>query len=421
MPLSISDAEKRSSISERLHVLGRGNECILNIGRYYAIDGSLGSEVYIDGSKPHVILICGKRGYGKSYTMGVIMEELYRMDNPVKKNLGVVVIDTLGIYWTSFFENRKQKNVLERWGLSPSRMKITLLSSAGNMEKYRKIGLPASKFAIKASELSAYQWCHLFGVKMVEPLGVAISRAINELEGKNYSLEEVVECIRNDGSSSDHVKGACENFFRMASSWNLFDTEGMAIEDIVRAGEITVIDMSSFSDELKKVLVSIMAGKIFERRVIERKEDEEKIIKGRAGEKKKFPLVWMAIDEAQLFLPREKSISKDILINQWMRQGRQPGLSLILATQRPGALDGEVMSHSDIIICHRLTSQEDIDALNRVRPTYMKEEMGEALKKVGSEKGVALIVDDISESVRIIKVRPRLSWHGGEEACLTAK
>lgn len=89
----------------------------------------------------------------------------------------------------------------------------------------------------------------------------------------------------------------------------------------------------------------------------------------------------MAIDEAQLFLPREKSISKDILINQWMRQGRQPGLSLILATQRPGALDGEVMSHSDIIICHRLTSQEDIDALNRVRPTYMKEEMGEALKK----------------------------------------
>lgn len=111
---------------------------------------------------------------------------------------------------------------------------------------------------------------------MVEPLGVAISRAINELEGKNYSLEEVVECVRNDGSSSDHVKGACENFFRMASSWNLFDTEGMAIEDIVRAGEITVIDMSSFSDELKKVLVSIMAGKIFERRVIERKEDEEK-------------------------------------------------------------------------------------------------------------------------------------------------
>jgi len=98
-----------------------------------------------------------------------------------------------------------------------------------------------------------------------------------------------------------------------------------------------------------------------------------------------------------------------------MRQGRQPGLSLLLATQRPSALDDEVLSHSDMIICHRLTAQGDIDALNRVRPTYMRGEIGEALKKVGMEKGVALIIDDNSESVHVIKVRPRMSWHGGEE------
>ena len=134
-------------------------------------------------------------------------------------------------------------------------------------------------------------------------------------------------------------------------------------------------------------------------------------------EKEGIPMVWLAIDEAQLFLPDGKpTLGKEVFINQWMRQGRQPGLSLLMATQRPSALDQEVLSHSDIIICHRLTAQEDIDALSKIRPTYMHGTIRESIKKVGDERGVALIVDDTSESSHIIKVRPRLSWHGGAES-----
>jgi hypothetical protein len=79
-------------------------------------------------------------------------------------------------------------------------------------------------------------------------------------------------------------------------------------------------------------------------------------------------------------------------------------------------LESEVLSHSDIIICHRLTAQEDIDALSRIRPTYMHSTIKESIKKIGDEKGVALIIDDTSESAHIIKIRPRLSWHGGAES-----
>ena len=136
---------------------------------------------------------------------------------------------------------------------------------------------------------------------------------------------------------------------------------------------------------------------------------------GKKERMEEIPITWFAIDEAHVFLPHEECIAKDVLIKQWMRQGRQPGVALILATQRPSSLDSEVMSHSDIIICHRLTAQEDIEALNRVRPTYMQGDIGEAVKKIGTEKGVALIIDDTSEAVHVIKIRPRMSWHGGEE------
>ena len=165
---------------------------------------------------------------------------------------------------------------------------------------------------------------------------------------------------------------------------------------------------------MKIVILSIIARKIFEEHVKERKKYEEAILEGKKL-KEKIPMTWLAIDEAHVFLSIENCLSKDILIKQWMRQGRQPGLSLILATQRPSSLDPEVLSHADIIISHRLTAQEDIDALNRVRPTYMHSQMGEAIKRVGEEKGVAIIVDDTSESMHVIKIRPRMSWHAGEE------
>ena len=163
-------------------------------------------------------------------------------------------------------------------------------------------------------------------------------------------------------------------------------------------------------------MATLVSEKIFEERIRERKIHELKKI-GVDVEETGMPMVWLAVDEAQLFLPNNKEVlSKDVLINEWMRQGRQPGLSLVLATQRPSALESEVLSHSDIIICHRLTAQEDIDALSRIRPTYMHSDIKESIKKIGDEKGVALIIDDTSESAHIIKIRPRLSWHGGAES-----
>ena len=137
------------------------------------------------------------------------------------------------------------------------------------------------------------------------------------------------------------------------------------------------------------------------------------------GEKtgeEKFPMVWLFIDEAHIFVPaKTESLASGVLINRCLRQGRQPGLSLILATQRPAGLHPDVISQSDLLICHRLTASDDIQALETSRPLYMQENLQAYLKKMGSERGVALIIDDHSESVHLVRIRPRISWHGGGE------
>ena len=70
--MALSRPERRTVLSEKQYILGRREKTgggVLNIGRYYALDGSLGAPVYLDALRPHVIFICGKRGYGKSYNV----------------------------------------------------------------------------------------------------------------------------------------------------------------------------------------------------------------------------------------------------------------------------------------------------------------------------------------------------------------
>lgn len=401
---------------EKVYILGRRDdikEGALRIGRYYAIDGSLGSDVYLDGLKPHVILICGKRGYGKSYTMATIIEEMAMMEENLRKNIGIVIIDTLGIFWTMAFPNKKQEGELKKWKMNAKGIEIKIFSSPENIEEYKKKGIEAKELIIKTSELALHHWAQLFGLSLKDYVMAVIGKAMDRMKN-SYSLNDLIEEISKDEEVDERTKVIAENFLNMAKSWNLFGEDGIEIKDIVEGGKISIIDLSPYGEEIKVVITAIIARKIFEARVRERKKYEEALLEG--GEiKEEVPITWLAIDEAHVFLPHEESISKDVLIKQWMRQGRQPGVALLLATQRVASLDEEVLSHADIIISHRLTAQEDIDALNKVRPTYMHESIGEAVRRIGEEKGVAVVIDDVSESMHVIKVRPRMSWHGGEE------
>ena len=44
----------------------------------------------------------------------------------------------------------------------------------------------------------------------------------------------------------------------------------------------------------------------------------------------------------------------------------------------------------------------------------MKDNSGDSIMKMGSEKGIAFFVDDNTEAAHIIRMCPRLSWHGGD-------
>ena len=95
-------------------------------------------------------------------------------------------------------------------------------------------------------------------------------------------------------------------------------------------------------------------------------------------------------------------------------RGTTARLSLIVATQQPSAIDAELLSQCDLIMAHKITTWDDINALDRLSATYMKGNLKGYIRQL-NRRGEALLVDDETESVNTIRVRPRRSAHGGAE------
>jgi hypothetical protein len=72
------------------------------------------------------------------------------------------------------------------------------------------------------------------------------------------------------------------------------------------------------------------------------------------------------------------------------------------------------MTQSDTIIAHRVTSKQDLEALNYIMQSYLLESIKKYMDDLPSLKGSAIILDDNSERIYPMKIRPRFTWHGGE-------
>ncbi len=72
------------------------------------------------------------------------------------------------------------------------------------------------------------------------------------------------------------------------------------------------------------------------------------------------------------------------------------------------------MTQSDIVFSHRVTAKPDIEALNEIMQTYLLKNIQQQIDDLPSLKGSAIVLDDNSERIYPIRIRPRFTWHGGE-------
>lgn len=402
------------------------------LGRHYVKMGqvtSLSNNIYLDMIRSHAVFICGKRGGGKSYTMGVIAEGMTDLPNEIKQNLSVVIFDTMGVYWTMKYPNKQDEELLDEWGLKAKELNVQIYTPLGFYKQFKEKGIPTDfPFSIDPSDLSVTDWCLSFDISLNDPVGILIERVIHELKEKKnkYSVDEIINAIQEDKRVEQHVKDAAENRFLAAKTWGLFGEKGTNIADLIKGSQVTIIDVSCYAftpgaEGIRALVIGLVSQKLFFERMVARKNEEYQqvhqtvhyIIEENKKEKKEKPLIWIIVDEAHEFIPNEGKTAASNALITILREGRQPGISLVLASQQPGKIHTDVMTQSDIVIAHRVTAKMDVEALGMLMQTYMREGLDKELNNLPSAKGSAIAFDDVNERTFSMKVRPRFTWHGG--------
>lgn len=402
------------------------NKCTGYLGKHIVGEGEdahLTTKVFIDLLRPHVILICGKRGTGKSYDAGVIMEEIASLPDEFKQKIAVVMIDTMGIFWSLKRPNDQQANLLKEWGLEQKAIEgVKVFVPYMQKEEFQTAGIPIDEgISILPYEFSAEEWRLAFNLKRTEPIAISLEKNIFELtESKQkFTIKDLIMKIREDNKTSEEVKSALENMLDVANQWGVFGEQGINIGDIVQPGQISIVDVSrlkaSEAWSVRNFLVAMIARKIYEYRVLARKEEEVAKMDG-TEIAKKYPVVWLIADEAHNWIPSDTETVSSLPFLTIAKQGREPGVGLVVITQMPNKIHQDILSQCDLVISHRLTSKDDLQALHAVMQTYMAEDIWKYINSLPRWPGAAIILDDNLEKIFPVNIRPRMSWHAGGTA-----
>jgi DNA helicase HerA-like ATPase len=301
----------------------------------------------MDVDRPHVGLVVGKRGSGKTYTLGVLAEGLLAAEG-----VAPVVVDPMGSFTP----------------LDTADVSATVVDPS-----------------VRADALDPRQWCTVLGLDPERGAGALVWRAASECP----TLDGMRSWVAGADTAASTGRAAA-NHLSLAASWDVFDTAGIEAETLCSDG-LTVLDMSGLASRPAGAALAAVATALYDARL--------------ADQTSRLP--WLLVDEAHAFTD---GVARRPL-RRLVTRGRQPGVSCVLATQRPSAVPATTVSQTDLLVAHRLTSTADIDALQAAQPTYLD---GDFAARLPETTGDALVVDDGTESVHHVTVRERRTPHGGE-------
>lgn len=428
-------------IGRKKSVLAKyGEEAGLFIGRVKEKDKE-GTDVYLDGLNPHVVFVCGARGSGKSYVLGVIAEEMAIKN----KNVGIIVVDPIGVFWSMKHPNKEEKELelLAKWDLMPKGLdNVKVFIPVGMKNSVPKSTYDAV-FSIQPALLTAEDWCLTFGIDRFSPTGLLMEKGISKvktgyvtIEGKpirgkqnTFSLEDLIQCFDTDSELNDKDRGyksdsirALASRFDAAKHWGIFDEKGTPLSQLSKAGQMTILDTSFLEDNVSALVIGIFARRILAaRKLSTRREAAGKFADTTMEDliELNVPPTWLFIDEAHTLIPggNQKTPASNALV-EYVKQGRRPGCSLVFATQQPSAIDTKVLSQLDIIMAHKLVFDDDIKSIHKRTPAIIPHQYKKPNFIKTMPVGIALTGDRQETTTRafIMSIRPRMSQHEGRDA-----
>ena len=124
------------------------------------------------------------------------------------------------------------------------------------------------------------------------------------------------------------------------------------------------------------------------------------------------------------WIPRIITPSSEPL-KKYVNEGRNLGLSIVVATQNPSALDPSIRRNADVLINHSISMRDDISTAEGMLNTFIPDSFEFGRDRISTRayeqlvrslpKGYAVISNDSINRVFVAKISPRITVHGGKE------
>ncbi|MBW4551605.1 MAG: ATP-binding protein [Aphanocapsa sp. GSE-SYN-MK-11-07L] len=344
----------------------------------------------------HMAILAGT-GSGKSYTAGVLVEELLLPHN----RAAVLIFDPHGEYGT-LEALRGHTDFQAEDGYAP---KVNILTP--------------DKVKIRFSSLDYYDILGLLP-EMSDRQKAILDKAFANLKKRtkgdgrwdmNDLIFEVNAADRTQDDDGTDRKGTSAaalewKLEQMGRSPYFHAFEHLTPRELFEPGQVTVLQMNDISQQEQQVICAAILRQTSHARMNTQKEriqptDENYL---------PYP-VFILLEEAHRFAPAHEPSRCKMVLRTILSEGRKFGLGVGLITQRPGKLDSDVLSQCMSQFIMRIVNPVDQDSLK-----YGVEAAGRDLLQElpALTKGQVIISGMCVNTPVLCKVRTRLTAHGGE-------
>mgnify|MGYP005843136701 CR=1 FL=1 len=192
----------------------------------------------------------------------------------------------------------------------------------------------------------------------------------------------------------------------LESSAVFSEHHSLPLEELFRPGQCTVLQLNEIPEREQQIVVATLLRRLNQARMdtVRQRASE--------GEENYLPYpAFVLIEEAHNFAPANADVVTTQILKQILSEGRKFGVSVGLISQRPGKLDGDVLSQ-----CMTQCIMRIVNPVDQARVAESVESVGRDLlaELPALSKGQVIVAGSSVNTPVMVQVRPRLTPHGAE-------
>jgi DNA helicase HerA-like ATPase len=348
------------------------------------------------------LAILASTGAGKSYTAGVLVEELMLPYN----RASVLIVDPHGEYDT----------------LSTISGDETFHGADGYQPEVKIF--THDRIKVRVSTLTEADIKYLLpegtSDKMLHYLSQAYRKLTAGERGERglWGYQDLRDMVTAEKYGEDDGRGSGGNVGSIdALLWRLdnrfdrpdsifSDNEHIPLNELFQPGRCTVLQLSDIEQNEQQVVVATLLRRVNKARVSTVRQEAQPT----SDHYLPYP-VFTLLEEAHRFAPAGQTVVSTNILKQILSEGRKFGVGIGLITQRPGKLDQDVLSQCMTQIIMRIVNPIDQDTVAKSVEGAGRQLLDEL---PALTKGQAVISGVGVNTPVMCRVRPRITRHGGE-------